>query len=86
MGGNAPQAARSNVAGGKARLWCAEPGIICCTVLDLSEAGVRVKIFVPLDPMPEFFSIEFGDVYCRARRCWASGHEIGLEFIFDAVK
>jgi hypothetical protein len=63
-----------------------EPGLICCEVLDLSEVGVRVEIFVPLDPMPEFFSIEFGDVYCRARRCWASGLEIGLEFIFDPAK
>ena len=62
-----------------------EPGIIICRVLDVSELGVRVEIFESLDPMPEFFSIEFGEVYCRARRCWVKDQEIGLEFIFDAA-
>jgi hypothetical protein len=62
------------------------PGVIHCRVLDLSESGVRVETNVTLSPMPEFFSIEFCDVYCRVRRCWAKGYEIGLEFIFDAVK
>ena len=60
-----------------------ESGIVSCQILDLSETGVRVEIFAPLDPKPEFFSIEFGDVYCRARRCWANGQEIGLDFIFE---
>jgi hypothetical protein len=63
-----------------------EPGVAFCRVLDLSEAGVRVELFAPLDPMPELFSIEFEDVYCRARRCWVKGNEIGLEFIFDVAK
>jgi hypothetical protein len=63
-----------------------EPGLVCCHVLDLSETGVRVEIYSPLDPMPEYFSIEFGDIYCRARRCWSKGREIGLEFIFDTAK
>jgi hypothetical protein len=36
--------------------------------------------------MPEFFSIEFGEVYCRARRRWTEGLEIGLEFVFDEAK
>jgi hypothetical protein len=62
-----------------------EPGLISCQIIDLSETGVRVEINVLLDPMPEFFSIEFADVYCRARRRWSSGHEIGLEFIFDVA-
>jgi hypothetical protein len=63
-----------------------EPGLVCYQVLDLSETGVRVEIYAPLDPMPEFFSIEFGDVYCRARRCWVEGQEMGLEFIFVTAK
>jgi hypothetical protein len=63
-----------------------EPGVTYCQILDMSETGVRVEVYVPLDPMPESFSIEFDDVYCRARRCWARGNEIGLEFIFDAAK
>jgi hypothetical protein len=63
-----------------------EPGVASCQILDLSDTGVRVEVYVPLDPMPEAFSIEFGDVYCRARRCWARGNEIGLEFIFDTAK
>jgi hypothetical protein len=63
-----------------------EPGVACCQILDLSETGVRVEVFRPLDPMPEFFSVEFDDVYSRARRCWVKGNEIGLEFIFDVVK
>lgn len=62
------------------------PGLIFCQVLDLSETGVRVETYVRLDPMPEFFSIEFGDVYCRVRRRWFKGHEIGLEFIFATAK
>jgi hypothetical protein len=63
-----------------------EPGIINCQILDVSEFGVRVEIYESLDPMPEFFSIEFGEVYCRARRSWTKSHEVGLEFIFDAAK
>jgi hypothetical protein len=39
-----------------------EAGVTCCEVLDFSEAGVRVEAYVLLDPMPEFFSIEFADV------------------------
>jgi hypothetical protein len=62
------------------------PGVISCQILDLSETGVRVEIFAHIDPLPEFFSIEFGDVYCRARRCWNKGREIGLEFVFDPAK
>jgi hypothetical protein len=61
-------------------------GVTCCEVLDVSEAGVRVEVYVPLDPMPKLFSIEFDDVYCRARQCWTRGNEIGLEFIFDLAK
>lgn len=60
-----------------------EPGLICCQILDQSEAGVRVEIYAPLETIPEYFSLEFGDVYGRVRRRWASGREIGLEFIFD---
>jgi len=63
-----------------------EPGIVNCLVLDVSEQGVRVEIGEALDPMPEFFSIEFGEVYCRARRRWTEGLEIGLEFVFDEAK
>lgn len=63
-----------------------EPGITNCQVLDLSELGVRIEIFEALDPLLEFFSIEFDDVYSRARRCWVKDNEIGLEFIFDAAK
>jgi len=59
------------------------PGIVNCQVLDLSEHGLRVQIHESLDPMPEFFSIEFGEVYCRCRRCWVEDNEMGLEFIFD---
>ncbi len=62
-----------------------QPGLINCRILDLSETGVRIETFVLLDPLPEFFSLEFCDVYCRVRRCWAKDHEIGLEFIFNAA-
>jgi len=59
------------------------PGIVGCQILDLSETGVRVRTFATLDPIPEFFSIEFCDVYSRARLRWSNDHELGLEFIFD---
>ena len=61
-------------------------GIIHCQVLDVSELGVRVEISEILDPMPEFFSIEFGEVFCHAQLRWTSGLVIGLEFIFDAAE
>jgi hypothetical protein len=60
------------------------PGLVGCRILDLSESGVRVETYVSLTPTPAFFSIEFGDVYCRVRTCWVKDHEIGLEFMFDA--
>jgi hypothetical protein len=59
------------------------PGIVGCQILDLSETGVRVRTFTTIDPVPEFFSIEFCDVYSRARLRWSKDHELGLEFIFD---
>ena len=59
------------------------PGIVGCEILDLSETGVRVRTFAALDPVPEFFSLEFCDIYSRARLRWSKDHELGLEFIFD---
>lgn len=59
------------------------PGVTNCRIIDLSETGARVETSMILNPMPEFFSIEFCNIYCRARRCWSEDYEIGLEFIFD---
>ncbi|MGO9818848.1 MAG: PilZ domain-containing protein [Acidocella sp.] len=59
------------------------PGMVGCQILDLSETGVRVRTFATLDPVPEFFSIEFCDVFSRARLRWSKDQELGLEFIFD---
>jgi hypothetical protein len=58
-------------------------GVVNCRVLGLSETGVRVETNVMLNPTPESFSLEFSGIYCLARRRWAVGREIGLEFIFD---
>ena len=62
-----------------------DPGVVNCRILDLSETGVRVETNVTLNPIPEYFSVEFCGIYCRVRRCWANGREIGLEFVFDAT-
>jgi hypothetical protein len=59
------------------------PGLVNCRILDLSETGLRVETTAMLTPMPEIFSVEFCDIYCRARLCWAKDNEIGLEFMFD---
>jgi len=59
------------------------PALIGCEVIDLSDTGVRVETYVALNPVPQFFSFEFGKIYCRARTRWSKGKEIGLEFIFE---
>jgi hypothetical protein len=61
-------------------------GMVGCEVLDLSASGVRVETFVQLDELPETLSLEFDGTYSRARRCWADGRQIGLEFIADDVQ
>jgi hypothetical protein len=59
------------------------PGLVGCDVLDMSEAGVRVETFAQIDQLPEILTLEICGVYNRARRCWAEGRQIGLEFIFE---
>jgi hypothetical protein len=61
------------------------PGLVNCKILDLSETGMRVETSAALSPAPEFVSVEFCEIYCRARLCWVRGKEIGLEFIFDGL-
>jgi len=62
------------------------PGIVNFQVLNLSETGIIVETSAKLAPMPEFFSVEFSDIYCRAQTCRSAGYVIELEFIFDGEK
>ena len=59
------------------------PGLVGCDVIDLSEAGARVETFARIETLPEILTVEICGVYNRARRCWAMGRQIGLEFIFE---
>jgi diguanylate cyclase (GGDEF)-like protein len=61
------------------------PGIVTCKIVDLTQTGIRVESFAKLSPMPECFSVEFSDIYCRARMAKTEGFEIDLEFIFDGA-
>ncbi|MCB5943971.1 PilZ domain-containing protein [Acidocella sp. KAb 2-4] len=58
------------------------PGLVACQILDLSETGVRLRTDAEIDPLPEHFSLEFCDIYCRVRLRWRQGRELGLEFTF----
>jgi hypothetical protein len=60
-----------------------QPGLVGCEVLDVSVAGVRVQTFTQLDGLPDTVSVEVCGVYNRARRCWASGNQLGLAFIAE---
>ncbi len=60
-----------------------QPGMVNCQILHLREGGVRVETSAKLSPMPEFFSVEFSGIYCRATIGATEGYEIDLEFIFD---
>lgn len=59
------------------------PGLVGCDVIDMSEAGVRVETFAQIEQLPEVLTVEICGVYNRARRCWAMGRHVGLEFIFE---
>jgi hypothetical protein len=59
------------------------PGLVGCDVLDISETGVRVETFAPLEHVPELVTVEICGVYNRARCSWVRGRQIGLEFVFD---
>jgi PilZ domain len=57
------------------------PTVIDCVVRDLTETGARVETDV-LVHLPESFSLQLqGDVHRLARRCWARGNAIGIEFL-----
>lgn len=59
------------------------PGLVGCDVLDMTQAGVRVETFARIDELPEILTVEICGVYNRARRCWAEGRQVGLEFVFE---
>ena len=50
---------------------------------EIAAAAVARYRQAPLDGLPEFLSVEVCGIYNRARRCWANGNQIGLEFIFE---
>jgi len=57
------------------------PTVIDCIVHDLSEQGACVETEVMID-VPESLTLRFADSTQRkARRCWARGNLIGVEFI-----
>ncbi len=62
------------------------PGLVSCDILDVSKTGVRVETFIHLDHLPDSFSVEICGMYNRARLCWATGNQMGLEFIVDDMQ
>lgn len=55
--------------------------VIDCVVTDVSATGAQIRLAAPV-PVPELFTLRFRDgSACPARRRWARGTLIGLEFI-----
>jgi hypothetical protein len=70
---------------GKLTYGGAHKTVINCLIVDLSEGGARVETIVAAD-VPEAFILRAGDAPGRrAYRRWASGHQIGLEFVIEAA-
>jgi hypothetical protein len=60
------------------------PTVIDCIVHDLSDDGACVETEVMVE-VPESLTLRIGDDTKRkARRCWARGNLIGLEFVTKA--
>ena len=59
--------------------------VVDCLVLDLSDGGARVETIVAAD-IPELFFLRASNGPERqACRRWASGQQIGLEFVAEAA-
>jgi hypothetical protein len=57
------------------------PTVIDCLVIEMSDVGVRVETSVMVQ-VPEILSLQLSDNTARqVRRVWATGNEIGLEFL-----
>jgi len=60
------------------------PIAIDCLVVDISSHGARMETSV-LMSVPELLTLRLGDgSERRVRRRWATGNQIGLEFVEDA--
>ena len=60
------------------------PAVVDCIIHDLSEQGACVETDVMVE-VPEFLTLRFADnTQSKARRCWARGNLIGLEFETEA--
>ncbi|MGE4482852.1 hypothetical protein [Acidocella sp.] len=67
--------------GGKLYFGAFSPTVVDCLVIDLTANGARVET-PEMTQVPELFKIQIGDAPARrARRCWAHGNAIGLEFL-----
>jgi hypothetical protein len=61
------------------------PTVIDCLIFNMSENGARVETNVTID-VPSVFSLRTNDnSERRARRRWAIGNEMGIEFLSDAT-
>ncbi len=57
------------------------PSVIDCLVVEMSDGGARVETSVMVQ-VPEILSLGLSDhTERRARRAWAIGNQIGLEFL-----
>jgi len=57
------------------------PTVIDCLVVDMTPEGARVETGTMVR-VPEIFALVLNDnVQRRARRCWAMGNQVGLEFL-----
>ena len=61
------------------------PTVIDCLVIEMSDGGTRLETSVMIG-VPEVLSLRLNDnIERRARRCWAFGNQIGIEFVSDAA-
>ena len=66
---------------GKLIYGAVSPTVIDCLVIEMSDGGTRVETSV-MTGIPEVFSLQLNDnIERRARRCWANGNQIGIEFL-----
>lgn len=61
------------------------PSVVDCAVRNLSEGGACLETDVMVQ-LPDIFYVHFnGKADRKARRCWARGNQIGLEFLNEAA-
>lgn len=62
-----------------------KPRLVGCEILQLSDNAAYVETYVPIDDMPQLFTLEIDGKYHRARLCYAEGSRLRLEFFTEEL-